>query len=1070
MESHLLKGALVSYGQELLSALKEEQGLGYALQGLSRSDLQQAHPRHRDQLLQDPAKRSKFIRFVARKADVLYKTWDTLPHTLTTDEENEELCAVMPPIESFMSVPAAERKKYFFETLKKGDIVVGHISGKQENGFFVTLLCMDGGLRREIHDLGIKAFCPLNQIQTFSAHESPFDIFQSKDLVRGVVISCSSELERIILSMKSDALPADQQHLMKLGLLTEEEIPSHHKRLLSTHGRSFQEVLERTMGFNNPATATHLCSVLGIPSWKQASLMKGMQMKEYPREEYAVALRKAQSSKWAYKSLKDGVMHFKAGNHTEAFVCLNKALQIDPENVEALVARGALFANNSNLRRALEDFEAALALNPNHPNARKYMSETLVALGRYYEEKGDLEGAVKTYKKAVKVNLSNADARDALMAVEVRDRKKDSDTHSLASQTSALADPQAGVSKPKDTREKLRMLLREDEKKKHKKHHRSRRSSSSSSASSSSSSGSSRSSSSSGYGRHRSHKHRSRKHHKGDGEAAEKHHGSKKKKSKEGKAKGSENGAPAPEPAPPGQPTDEEDSYWKMAGETRGGATGQAAAVQQPLAASSSGRQARRSMSPLSRALAQRLYEAEEELGVHKSAYAPQEETTRKSTPSPKVTFVNRLSESQQAPRLFHISGSDVAQGSAPYDRKEGGDGFRMESVVRRPEVAPPAERKSIEFKWKAVKKPLQQADAESHEEGSVTSDDEKKEPEKKEEKEGDDGKEASSHEEGSIRSESDREKDRKKRRDYSSSRSSSGGRKERPAEKHRRRIRRRADSESYSSSAHSKSPPPRRRRRRSGDRSEDYSSDRSSVSRGRRRRGRSSDSSRSRRRYSSEDSRDGKGRKRDDSYSSDSSHRRHSPSRRGRGGYRPYYHQNRGGYYNNRRYNNYRGGYQNNRYFRGGRGGRRPYRPYYNRGSPRYYNNSGGYSNRSRDSRDRRSGSEGHDDRGGSFCPPWKRKNPIVSRAPDAEELKKLKEAAAQRHQEKEEAGSSKITKATIIRNWLDDADSRSPPRGSVSPKASAPRAADVVPALPVQPPLPPISFRNQQPPPPGE
>lgn len=40
------------------------------------------------------------------------------------------------------------------------------------------------------------------------------------------------------------------------------------------------------------------------------------------------------------------------------------------------------FANNSNLRRALEDFEQALTLNPNHPNARKYMSETLVALGR----------------------------------------------------------------------------------------------------------------------------------------------------------------------------------------------------------------------------------------------------------------------------------------------------------------------------------------------------------------------------------------------------------------------------------------------------------------------------------------------------------------------------------------------------------------------------------------------------------------------------------------------------------------------------------------------------------------
>ena len=34
--------------------------------------------------------------------------------------------------------------------------------------------------------------------------------------------------------------------------------------------------------------------------------------------------------------------HFKAGRHTEAMQYLNKALQIDEENVEAFVARGAL--------------------------------------------------------------------------------------------------------------------------------------------------------------------------------------------------------------------------------------------------------------------------------------------------------------------------------------------------------------------------------------------------------------------------------------------------------------------------------------------------------------------------------------------------------------------------------------------------------------------------------------------------------------------------------------------------------------------------------------------------------
>jgi len=41
-------------------------------------------------------------------------------------------------------------------------------------------------------------------------------------------------------------------------------------------------------------------------------------------------------------SVADGVDHFKHGRTVEAMQCLNKALQVDSDNVEALVARGAL--------------------------------------------------------------------------------------------------------------------------------------------------------------------------------------------------------------------------------------------------------------------------------------------------------------------------------------------------------------------------------------------------------------------------------------------------------------------------------------------------------------------------------------------------------------------------------------------------------------------------------------------------------------------------------------------------------------------------------------------------------
>jgi len=42
-------------------------------------------------------------------------------------------------------------------------------------------------------------------------------------------------------------------------------------------------------------------------------------------------------------SVAEGVNHFKHGRLTEAMQMFNKALQIDADNIEALVARGALY-------------------------------------------------------------------------------------------------------------------------------------------------------------------------------------------------------------------------------------------------------------------------------------------------------------------------------------------------------------------------------------------------------------------------------------------------------------------------------------------------------------------------------------------------------------------------------------------------------------------------------------------------------------------------------------------------------------------------------------------------------
>lgn len=104
---------------------------------------------------------------------------------------------------------------------------------------------------------------------------------------------------------------------------------------------------------------------------------------QFSPEEMAAELRQQQAAKWAFKSVAEGIEHFKSGRHSEAFQSLNTALSIDPRNLEGLVARGALYANSASFKKAIEDFEMALKINPNHPNTRKYMGETLIALGRW---------------------------------------------------------------------------------------------------------------------------------------------------------------------------------------------------------------------------------------------------------------------------------------------------------------------------------------------------------------------------------------------------------------------------------------------------------------------------------------------------------------------------------------------------------------------------------------------------------------------------------------------------------------------------------------------------------------
>lgn len=59
----------------------------------------------------------------------------------------------MPPLEQFMVVSFEERRNLLYRDMERGDIVIGRINSIRDFGFFVTLICMAGGLERDIEDL-----------------------------------------------------------------------------------------------------------------------------------------------------------------------------------------------------------------------------------------------------------------------------------------------------------------------------------------------------------------------------------------------------------------------------------------------------------------------------------------------------------------------------------------------------------------------------------------------------------------------------------------------------------------------------------------------------------------------------------------------------------------------------------------------------------------------------------------------------------------------------------------------------------------------------------------------------
>nr|CAD7197837.1 unnamed protein product [Timema douglasi] len=202
-----------------------------------------------------------------------------------------------------------------------------------------TIIEIQGGSSPFIVN-NIVAFCPMSNIIPAADKKNLSRTYMMNDTVCCEVIEIIPDTDKLVCGMKGTLLPPGSDQGARLGLIHSDDFPPAYKKEIEMKGETYEQVLEKSVGFFNPNNINYLANHLGLGSTNHSNML-GLRGR-FPEQDYASELRQVQASKWAFRSVAEGIEHFKSGRHSEAFQCLNKALNIDPRNVEGLVARGAL--------------------------------------------------------------------------------------------------------------------------------------------------------------------------------------------------------------------------------------------------------------------------------------------------------------------------------------------------------------------------------------------------------------------------------------------------------------------------------------------------------------------------------------------------------------------------------------------------------------------------------------------------------------------------------------------------------------------------------------------------------
>ncbi len=120
---------------------------------------------------------------------------------------------------------------------------------------------------------------------------------------------------------------------------------------------------------------------------------------------YREALSISDSQPFVYLGLGDSLQ--RAGQLSEAEEAFIRVLELEPDSFEALYNLGVTYLNQSQLDKAVAQYEKALAKNPDHPSAALALNN----LADIYLRRGETEKAIESFEQAVKKSPMHFESR-----------------------------------------------------------------------------------------------------------------------------------------------------------------------------------------------------------------------------------------------------------------------------------------------------------------------------------------------------------------------------------------------------------------------------------------------------------------------------------------------------------------------------------------------------------------------------------------------------------------------------------------------------------------------------------